>query len=70
MSEFPTEMYGKSRREHILDGIEDLFANWLYYDRKECDYLPRGSIEDAVAKGEITKQEILNRFVAQIERNL
>jgi len=59
----------KTRRAHIIDSIEDLFTDWLYYDRKEDQDLPRGSIEEAVEAGEISKQEIANQFLAHIEEN-
>jgi len=59
----------KTRREIIIDTIGDLFLDWLFYDRKEDEDLPRGAIEEAVEMGEITKQEILNQFVAHIEEN-
>ncbi len=57
----------RTRREHIEASIDTLFMKWLYYDRKECDSLPVGSIEKAVEEGEITKQEILDLFIAEIE---
>lgn len=59
----------KTRRQHIEDTISDLFMDWLYYDRKEDQDLPRGAIEEAVEAGEISKQEIANQFLAHIERN-
>lgn len=54
----------KSRREHILSTASDLMSNFLYYDRKEDEDLPRGAIEEAVADGEITTDEIMAIFRA------
>lgn len=53
-----------SRRLVILDVVWDLAAKFLFYDRKECEELPRGSIEAAVKAGEITVDEIVARFRA------
>lgn len=52
----------KTRRERIESTIDDLLSNFLYYDRKEDEELPRGEIEAAVRAGEITAQEIADRF--------
>lgn len=51
-----------TRREIIKNTVSDLVLNFLSYDRKEDEDLPRGAIEDAVAKGEITKEEIVQLF--------
>ena len=34
----------------ILGCTEDLVSNFLYYDRKEDEDLPRGTIEEAISK--------------------
>lgn len=62
MTKFPTLMYGKTRREYILGLIDDELADLLYYDRKEDEDLPRGSIEEAINDGEITVDEIMHVF--------
>ena len=53
----------KTRRQRIQAAVSDMVGDFLYYDRKEDEDLPRGSIEEAVAAGEITKQEIIDAFV-------
>jgi hypothetical protein len=60
--EQPEEKSMKTRRELILGHVEDLVSNFLYYDRKEDEDLPRGSIEEAVKVGEITVDEIVAEF--------
>ena len=52
----------KTRREHILDCADDLAGAFMYYDRKEDKDLPRGAIEEAIAAGEITVDEIVAQF--------
>lgn len=56
----------KTRRGHILATAEDLMSNFLYYDRKECESLPRGSIEEAIKAGEVTVDELLAIFRAAL----
>ena len=49
-------------RETILCTVEDLVSNFLYYDRKEDDDLRRGEIEEAIAEGVISADEIVAKF--------
>ena len=51
-----------SRKEHILDTINDLCSDFLYYDRKEDEELGKGEIEEAVENEEITVEEIISKF--------
>lgn len=48
--------------EIILDTVDDLVAAFLYYDRKEDEELPMGSIEQTIADKDITIDEIVKRF--------
>lgn len=52
----------RSRRALIFATVSDLVSDFLYYDRKEDEALPRGAIEDAVAAGEIAVDEIVEAF--------
>lgn len=49
-------------RETILSTVKDLASVFIYYDRKEDEELPKGAIEQAIADGEITIEEIVNEF--------
>ena len=49
-------------KKKILDTIEDLVVDFLYYDRKEDEDLPRGVIEKAILNREISIEEILEKF--------
>lgn len=49
----------KTRRQRIINIVTDSIAGMMYYDRKEDEDLPRGAIEEAVAAGEITVEEMV-----------
>jgi hypothetical protein len=52
----------KTRRQHILDVASDAATDMLYYDRKEDGLLPVGAIQEAIAAGEVTVDEIIAAF--------
>lgn len=52
----------RTRPETIRVVVEDLVGAFLYYDRKNSESLPMGAIEEAVAKNEITLDEIVKTF--------
>lgn len=54
----------------ILGNVDDLVADFLWYDRKEDEDLPRGAIESAIQEGSITIEEIADRFRAGLEEHL
>jgi hypothetical protein len=60
----------ESLKQLILGTVEDMVADFLYYDRKEDEDLPRGAIEEAVAQGQITIDEIVNQFRQNLEEAL
>jgi len=62
-----TEKQRAALRRSILDTAGDLMASFLYYDRKEDDDLPRGSIEQAIADGVVSVDEILSEFRKELE---
>jgi len=57
----------KTRRELIFIVVEDLVSNFLYYDRKEDEDLPRGAIEEAIQAKEISVDEIVTEFRRHLE---
>lgn len=63
-------MSERSRKDLILDKINDLVANFLYYDRKEDEDLSAKDIEKAVEDGEITVEDMVARFRSQLEPHL
>lgn len=52
----------KTKREIILDTVSDLVAKFVYYDRKQDEYLSMDDLNQAIKSGEITVDEICNRF--------
>ncbi len=46
----------------ILCTITDMTGDFMYYDRKDDEDLPRGKIEEAVKKGLVTIDEMVERF--------
>jgi hypothetical protein len=57
-------------KEFLDEMISDTIADFLYYDRKEDENLPRGAIEAAVIAGEITVSEIIEMFRRHLEEGL
>jgi hypothetical protein len=55
-----------TQEELILGTVEDLVADFLYYDRKEDEELPRGAIEQAV----INRFELIDEIVAKFKEEL
>ena len=53
-----------------MNTIDDAVSNFLYYDRKEDEELPRGSIEEAIKSGDITYGEIVERFKEQLLKGI
>lgn len=60
----------RTRREHIEAELDDMITDLFYYDRKECEHLPVGAIEEAVKAGEITAEEIIEIVTARIRAAL
>tara|TARA_B110000046_G_scaffold172374_1_gene194091 strand:+ start:1779 stop:1961 length:183 start_codon:yes stop_codon:yes gene_type:complete len=56
--------------ENIENTIEDLVSDFLYYDRKEDEDLPRGAIQKAVKDGLITKEQIIKKFAESLNEGL
>lgn len=57
-------------KQVILLTVDDLVANFLYYDRKEDEELPLDAIEEAIIGGEITYVEIVERFVDALGKGI
>lgn len=46
----------------IIQTVEDLVVDFLYYNRKEDDELPVGVIEEAIKCGDISCADIIDVF--------
>ena len=60
----------KTRRELILDTVDDLVSELLFYGRKEDEDLPSGAIEEAIEAGEISEAEIADHFALKLREGL
>ena len=61
---------GENMKQLILDTIEDMIGDFLYYDRKEDEDLPLDAIQAAIKDGEITEEEIVAEFTVQLKKGL
>ena len=57
-------------KQIILDTIQDLCSNFLYYDRKGDEELSAEQLNEAVMSGEITIDEIVSEFKKHLENTL
>ncbi len=57
-------------KQVVLDTVENLISDFLYYDRKEDDELPIGVIEKLIAEGVITEIEIVAHFTTHLMKEL
>ena len=53
-----------------VDIIEDVVANYLFYDRKEDEDLPQGEIEKLIESGELTIDELVEKFMEELTKGL
>lgn len=58
------------RRARVFMIFEDLVAGVLYYDRKECESLGVGAIEWSVRCGDMTVEELIVCFGAELAEHL
>lgn len=56
-------------RDAILGRAEDTMSNFLYYDRKGDDLIKVDMIEEAIANGVVTVDEILEVFRTQLTQD-
>lgn len=54
-------------KDLILLTVEDLVADFTYYDRKEDEELTESALDEAIATGEVTIDEIVETFRAKLE---
>lgn len=59
----------KSVKQSILDIISDLCSDFLYYDRKEDEIIGRDELNEIVANGEITIDEMVEAFRGHLEKH-
>lgn len=57
-------------KETIMGYVDSLVVDFLFYDRKEDEDLPMGAIEEALRHGEITVEEITEKFEGVLRKQL
>lgn len=57
-------------KANIIAVVDDMVSDFLYYDRKEDEDLPRGAIEKSIKNGDITITEIVSRFEQQLRQGV
>lgn len=62
--------YTPNDKEQILDVVGELALAFLVYDRQEDDDLIEGTIEDNIANGNISVDEIVEAFRFALLDNL
>jgi hypothetical protein len=60
----------KTRAAQIRGTVSDLVSDFLYYDRKEDEDLPRGAIQDAIAANELTVDSLVEWFREELTKGL
>lgn len=60
----------KDRKDKIQSTLQDRVSDFLYYDRKEDEDLPRGAIQEAVLEGVITVEEMVKTFEEALREGL
>ena len=58
------------KKQAILDTVDDLVSNFLWYGRKEDEDLPRGEIEKAIKSGVISIKDITDKFEEELRELL
>ena len=57
-------------KDYILGLVEDKVADFMYYDCKNNEDCPVGSIEATIEAGIVTVDELVAQFRKTIEENL
>lgn len=57
-------------KQVILDTVDDLVGQFLYYDREEDEDLPLGVIEQNIKDGVITQEEVVEKFKERLKECL
>ena len=50
------------KKAYALEIISDIVADYLYYNRKEDEDLNRDDMEQLITSGQLTADEIIERF--------
>ena len=57
-------------KAQIKNTVLDLVTDFMYYDRKEDEDLPKGEIENSIKNGDTTVDEIIEVFSTELKKQL
>lgn len=57
----------EEKKMNLLSFIPDLFSDFLYYNRKECDEVSVQDVDFLIKGGHLTKEELKQAFENSIE---
>ena len=57
-------------KDLILEHVDALVSNFLYYDRKEDEDLPVGAIEGAILLEKISVEEVVEKFKSSLVHSI
>jgi hypothetical protein len=60
----------ENKKQIIINAIKDTVLNFIAYDRKNDENLPKGEIEKAISEKEITENEIFQIFKDELQIQL
>jgi hypothetical protein len=58
----------ENKRQTILNTVQDLVSDFVYYDRKEDEDLSTDQMNEAIETGVITVDEIVAEFRKHLEK--
>ncbi len=56
--------------EDLENYVEDLVSDFLFYNRKEDEDLPKGMIEEAIKNGNFSVDDLIKVFELKIRKGL
>ena len=57
-------------KKYLLGVVGDAVLDFMVYDRKDDEELPRGVIEDAVSRGVLSLDDLVQAFRTHMEEHL
>lgn len=67
---FNRRLDDEETKKRIMDVVSDAMLDLLVYDRRECEHLGRGKIEDAIIDGVISIKDILGKVEDEIRESV
>ena len=62
------EEIAKTKKEYLMEAVDDLVVNLVYYDRKEDEDLSRVDVDEMFKSGDITVEEVIVTFSKELNK--